>query len=544
MRKLCLPEFDGTNPFAHLDFVFDQYARLKNAKATINGFRMAKNNYVKYIRTIFDPDRDGDFDIRIYWDQFSFLNYANYLTYSEYGKSIASSNRNSHLYRVRAVMLFAQQNDLTKTNFFLNVRIEEAVRETDLYEPYPPDQDSKADDVLKKEVELTKSLVLPQNYVRRNVGVDPRMIKMTPGPGCNPFRVRENQIWYFENVMNCIPIYSSKLTTGAHKKFFKGIGNSQMFYSSIGIIPFPTNRVMSAIALSLIRILGLNVGTALSLKTTSLLIDENGSATLEGFKARSGGDIDIIISKEDYEEVRGLIDIALNLTRFHRPDGNDILFIAVKRGKVVEISNRTLIKTCNFLRNHYKLDFNLSAARLRASFGGRLFRSDKPFLEKQNRMNHGTTQTTIGYGSRNQLEPDYQREVSNAFERMFMRAKNSDQSKIYKTQIGYCINPYKPSFLSGELKLPCKSYNKCLSCANYRVTQNDLHSLFRFYLNISSSAEFQKRRLPNQEDYENTVLQIASLFLSGAVLDKTVINESMSRAISLKGEVIDPVVEK
>jgi hypothetical protein len=542
MKRLCLPEFDGTNPFAHLDFVFSECAKLKRAKATVDGFINAKKNYIKYILTFFNPEIAGDFDIRIYWDQLSYLNYANYLSFSDYGKALSSSGRSSLLYRVKNVMVFAQQNELTKSNFFLNVRIEQAVRETDLYEPYIPTQYAIAVDVLKKELHLIELLEPPQNYTRRYVGVDPRNIKVTTS--FNPFRVRDNQIWYFENVLNCIPINGSQRTTGPHKKFFKYIGNAKMFYSSLGIIPFPTYRAMSVIALSLIRILGLNVSTVLSLKTTSLLIDEHGNATLTGFKARSGGDKDIIISKEDYQEVKHLFELALKLTLIYRKEGNEILFFALRSGKIMEMSDRTLIRVCDYLTKHYKLDFNLSSARLRASFAGSLFQSDIPFLEKQNRLNHDSTQTTLVYASKNHLEPAYQKEVAKAFERMFIRSMNSAIPKIYKTQIGYCMNPYKPSFLDEVLKLPCKAYNKCLSCTNYRITSNELPSLFRFYLNISSSAEFQMRRLPNQEDYERTVLQIASLFLSSTALDKSVVNESMNKAILLKGDVIDPVVEK
>lgn len=542
MRKLCLPEFDGTNPFSHLDFVFAECAKLKRAQATIDGLTNAKRNYIKYILTFFDTDINGDFDIRAYWDELCFLNYANYLSFSDYGKSLSSSHRSSLLYRVKDVMVFAQQNGLTKGNFFLNVPIEQSARETDMYEPYVTSQEVKLADVLKKELELIKSFVPPQYYVRKNVGVDPRSVKATPS--FNPFRIRENQIWYYENVLNCFPLSGSQRTTGQHKQFFKYIGNARMFYSSIGIIPYPTHRAMSVIALSLIRILGLNVSTMLSLKTNSLVIDEKGNAVLQGFKARSGGDSDIIVPKEDYQEVKDLFDLAKDLTQLYREDGNDTLIFAVKGGKLVAMSDRILIRICTYLNDLYKLDVNLSSARLRASFAGGLFRSNIPFLEIQNRLNHSTTQTTLGYASKNHLEPEYQKEVAKAFEKIFIRSRAAYPQEIYKTLIGHCLNPFRPSFLIESLKVPCKAYNKCLSCANYRTTQNDLPALFRFYLNISSSTEFQNRRLPNQEDYERTVLQIASFFLSGSTLDKNVIDEAMNKAISWKGEVIDPVVEK
>jgi hypothetical protein len=551
MRKLTPPLITETDPFAQLKFVFDRKAQLCRSEATARGYMDALTGYIKYLDRIYPSIRQNGFDIRTQWNEFALIDFANYVNNSVYTQWWASGSKNSLIHRVGSVMKLACQNGLTKTPYLMPVRLTESVRETEVATPYPAASASIIDSCLESELASLKSRIFPHQYELQNVGEDPR--KYTPSSHFNPYKIRENQIWYFENVLKCDPL-ELVLNRDDHKLFARHVGHSVNFFKSLRLNYFPELYTISVIMLCLIRRVGLNVSSTLNLRTDALSINKHGIAVLKSFKARSGGDIKPLIPKEDYPYVKGLIDFTIEFTKGIRARTNsDKLFIAVShkespkeganRTRIVEMTPGMFGKSFRRITKVNGLSFNLTALRLRSTFINDVLKT-APTLEAQNRAAHKRLNTTLKYGHNEYLSLDYQKNTSKAFELLLKHSKHFDYDKLYRTPIGYCANPFEPPFLNSKGSQPCMAYHKCLGCSNYKVTPDDLPNIFRFYLDIISSIEFQNGRLPNQSDYDHTVFTVATLLNQTRSFPNEIVRISMQKALNEVDMVIDPLVAK
>lgn len=551
MRKLTLPSFTEADPFAQLKYVFDRRAKLCRSKSTGKGYMSALPSYIKYLDRIYPSIRQNGFDLRTQWNELALIDFANYVNDSVYTKWWASGSKNSLIRRVGSVMKLACQNGLTMTSCIIPVKLGESVRETEIATPYKVTNLAEIDTCLQSEFASLKSRIFPHQYEVQNVGEDPRKYK--PSSHFNPYKIRENQIWYFENVLKCDPV-ELVLNAKDHKLFARHVGHNIKFFKSLRLNYFPELYTITVIILCLIRRLGLNVSSTLNLRINALSINKHGIGVLKIFKARSGGALKVLVKKEDYQYVKELIDFALEFTRGIRSRiDSDKLFIAVSHKKspkegangtrIVEMTPGMFSKSFQRITKVNRLSFNLTALKLRSTFINNQLKT-VPALEAQNRAVHRRLNTTLKYGHNEYLSFDYQNNTSEAFEQLLKNSKHFDYNNLYKTPIGHCINPFEPPFLNSKISQPCMAYHKCLGCPNFKVTPDDLSNIFRYYLDIISSIEFQNGRLPNQSDYEHTVFVVATLLNQTRTFPNEIVRSSMQKALYEVDTLIDPLVAK
>jgi hypothetical protein len=551
MRTLesMLPIPSKGDQFAQVNFLFDEVAKLQRADATKAGIVAAKLSYIKFLKSDHAKsfyDNEEPFILKKHLDDLSLVRYAEYLTETSYGKSLTSNTRVHSIYRFKKVLIFAIQNNLTVNKTFIDIRVEEACRETELYEPHLPEQLMRTDEIIIAELDDIKSYTLPKDYVRQNKGSDPRSISIL-GRKNNPWRLYDNQIWYFENVLDCKPILCSRANVKKHEKFLLYLGNSSRFYKSLGLLAFTRQHSVNLLAIALIRLTGLNVSSVMSLSIDALTINARGIPTLSFSKPRGRGYKKITIKKEYYEKVKGIIKLVIDLTVGIRslasPSLSKKLFIYQAKSKIRLTSSRSIIRTSYWLRAKYHLDFNISPARLRASFADALFKARTPIDEIRSLMGHVRLSTILKYASLNSLNESAQHKVESVFDNIFVKNRGPRNS-FYKNRIGLCKDPFHPPFKNNVRQLqPCNALFKCLDCSNFKLLQSDLPSLFRFYFDIVSSIEFQNGRLPNQIDYEATVSKISQLLKIKTIIDSERISLAFMKAID-STDVIDPVVAR
>lgn len=528
------------------------------------------NWYKTFLTTTANYDDSLVSDPRFYlvkhWDEFAlvkfetFINETNIPTNPKY---ITSATVHGIIYGIKQVMEYAIQKKLTASDHVFPVAVPDPVRETTNHEAYTDQEYDQITSAMQMELTHVLKVIDQGPYVKTGKGRDPQLkpprkngIGYPEGWG---WKHIDNLQWYFENKMNCIPIFGTKENLEKHPRFisvatqyYSHIGGLKGIYASFGITPFIKADLVMPLLVKLIAETGMNPDSVLDL-SVDCYEDEHplsGVPYIKYYKERSSGEKELHLSlydkntevkelkNEEARIIKRTIERIKQITKDVRveapPHLQKKLFLHQlygrrDRGKIKVLDNGVTSDWCKKIVEKYNLTssdgkpLNFNLVRFRPTRITNLVRRGYDFFEIMNQAGHASITTTLRYLSKRNLELTARREILKALETIHQNqvwakenkpAYSNDEcnspdnpSIIYKGIVADCRNPFDPpeqvkNSPNYEPNKACTRFNMCLFCNNVIIMKHHLPMLAVYKKQIESS---NMNDLPNSFFYENTL---------------------------------------
>lgn len=496
----------------------------------------------------------------------------------------------------------------------INVVMSSAVRETSLRTAYSNKEYTDIFNVVSPLIQFSKGLLRP--YRRTGKGRDPRKVDMRgvhPGDkalgqgwacwvraldGDSIVPCDDNIRWYFENVMDCIPLSATLETKQKHRVFLHSATNTHgglnEVYRKWGVSPFIDRDVIMPLVVKLISETGLNVESLLSLKRDCLKEAHplTGLPYLDYVKPRSGGEKELHTILYDKAEdggfitlrqrqsqiisktIKTILDLTEPLIEFASEEDRAYLFLyqttsnpTSSRVQVLDTRNagkwtRKIVRENNLHGNDSKpLIFALS--RFRPTKFTEMVTQGHDIFDIMAVAGHESITTTFTYIDRLKSTTDFHRtmrrelmvikENKRTHDRKPLPIATSAGAKpgefIFKAPVCHCKNPYDPpdvvrnskSYHAGDA---CTFWNMCLQCENVLITEMNLPKLFA-YRNEIRSALRNVSEIPRQGELYKKMLIILDEILSPDVLfTQEKLNWAAELAVDAEFEVLDAFIHQ
>ncbi|MGR5151213.1 tyrosine-type recombinase/integrase [Photobacterium swingsii] len=391
-------------------------------------------------------------------------------------------------------------------------------RQRYMYKPYAVGERSRINDALRKEVDGAKRFLKP--YKKVGVGEYPLDDDFNVIPKLN---TKENARYLFENCLNCRPASHANIQTPEEKAFLAMLRKHGLkeTYNEWGVLNRPDREIIAPFLVRLAQITGMNHDPLLMLELDDLELEHaaTGKPCLRYWKERSTGDkayhLDLFDAKLQWltvsqsKDVSDIFESVIKLTASIRESAPESiknrLFIhessgAAAYGKVMSLSDTHVRGYLSNVEERYELKDDdgkpskLNIARFRPSFVSDMVEAGVSIREIQLMLGHGSIETTMKYLDRLDFNRIAREKVSEALNNIHKKvfsekkkenseSKNTQGGIIFQTPLGGCANIFNPpdfiknlkSYVKGQA---CSQYNKCLSCENVMLTEQNLPELF------------------------------------------------------------------
>ncbi|MFH5181448.1 site-specific integrase [Paenibacillus sp. TAB 01] len=502
-----LPQPTLNEPFAQINYIFERVAGTKSSsrrKKILSGLKW----YKTFISGTANYDESLVADPRFYlnkhWDEFALVKFEAFLSESNTPSNpnyITSATVNGLIYSIKQVMEYAIHKKLTASDHLFPVAVPEPVRETTTHEAYTDQEYDQITSAIQNELTQVLKVIDQEPYVKTGKGRDPREKPPRRNGMSYPegwgWKFIDNLRWYFENEMNCIPMFATKANLEKHPRFFSAvaqhyshIGGLKGIYASFGIVPFIKADLIMPLLIKLVAETGMNPDSVLNL-SVDCYEDEHplsGVPYLKYYKERSTGEKELHLSLYDknteikelkIEEARIIkrtIERIKQITRNIRaeapPQLQKKLFLHKlhgnrDQGRIKVLDNGVTSDWCKRMVEKYNLTssdgrpLNFNLVRFRPTRITNLVRRGYDFFEIMSQAGHASITTTLRYLSKRNLELAARREILNALETIHQNqvwAKEnkpaysgseesgppSNCSNIYKGIVADCRNPFDP----------------------------------------------------------------------------------------------------
>lgn len=591
--SLPMPEPTSENPYAQVDWIFEQKMSLYEKEDSRANYRSGLAFYKKFVQQTnnYNPllDSDPHFYIRDEWDVMALHKVKQWIEATNIEGTedyLTSYTLISNFSAIRQTMEYAYEHNYIKRPV-INVIMPAAVRETSVRTAYSNEEYTAIFDALSPLVRFSKGLLRP--YYRSGKGRDPRKVErqgvsrgekvLGQGWTCwvrtlngDGFVLRDdNMRWYFENVMNCVPLPGTSENKKKHNMFFNSAtnihGGLNELYRKWGVSSFIDQDVIMPLVVELISETGLNVESLLSLKRDCFKEAHplTGLPYLEYEKPRSGGGKELHIALYDKAEdgefmalgqkqsqiisktVKNILELTEPLIRLASGEDRNYLFIYQSSGtngfgKVQRINNKVVTNWTQKMIKEYDLRgsdggplvFTLS--RFRPTKFTEMVTQGYDIFDIMAAAGHKSITTTLAYIDRLKSTTDFHRKIhreltiikenKRAYERKPLPiATTADAAPgefVFKAPVCHCKNPYDPpdvvknskSYQEGDA---CTFWNMCLQCENVLITEMNLPKLFA-YRNEVRRALGNVNQIPRLGELYKKILMILEEILSSDTL--------------------------
>lgn len=317
--KQLLPTPTVEYPYVQIDWIFNDKASTFQNKHTSKNYLDGCKLYKRFLRETDNysnpKPNDKRFFIKKEWDKLALVKLKRWIDTTNLPQkdNYLTSHSMVTLYgAVRQTMLHAYEN-YHINEVVINAASAAPKRESNIRSAFSEEEVGAIFKYLLPEIQFSESLLKP--YKKTNKGRDPRVKfslrnNFRDGPNYNEgwrcpipdadgtghVLSDDNARWYFENVMNCVPLSSARENAKEHKAFFQAIsvlfGGVYETYRRWGVTPFTGTRIIMPLVVKLISETGLNVESVFSLKRDCLKEAHplNGLPYIEYEKVRSGGE--------------------------------------------------------------------------------------------------------------------------------------------------------------------------------------------------------------------------------------------------------------
>lgn len=412
-------------------------------------------------------------------------------------------------------------------------------------------------------------------------------------------------IWIFENTYECNPL--AMMEDFRTKNLFSAHQLNQpkllQFFSKIGVWPYVDASLIMPLAVELAMLTGLNVEAIKNLKLNSYTMSHplTGQPSISYNKPRSGSTIhsddqelhlpfleieELMLDESIAVRIENVINIAIDLTaRIRHEAPNELanhLFI-FKDVEKSNLENRTIIvpidphkKSHSWLNKFAKEEgfkqvfgpkFSFNIARCRPTLATNMILNGADLLQVQSVLGHKNVITTAGYLDGLQIQPFFNKTISEAIRDISMRTidfqKNvisatneKAQSVPFENEIGFyetlsgcgCKNAFNPSanvreatnYREGSV---CKYWNMCLLCDNSIITQNSLPKLINYRDRVSIAITTDSPAIRSRAKlYEDTVVLIDGIVEPGNIFPHDVIDKARIIAATENSTLLDQLI--
>lgn len=499
-----VPEATPENPFIQIEWVFDRVIRFHSQKSTRQNYEGGKKFFLEHLNS---TGFTGPYLLKIEWDSFCILKFRQDLEKRIDRKEINLTPFTlvGHFSAIRSVMKYAASRELTKDEHLLDVSYGTATPSTNSNTAYEESELAQILDAVASELYISRKII--SGYVKQNpeLGRDPRIAGPKRGMHGYGFKEESNMRWYFDNVLNSVPITNDNNNKKNHNNFLNFASNKHgglnELYRSWGVSScFDIDMLMPHVV-NLAYLTGLNPGPLANLSIDSYGDSHpaTGSPYLRYFKEKVRKNLELSIDILDEEkriidlhnevsdettekflkgkhaiQISKIFSIVIKATKEIRetlPEDHPLkkrLFIFESRSprsfnEIKAINSKITSRWCSKISEKYGLiaengeyiRFNL--VKFRSTKLTQLALEGRDLLEIQIVAGHKNVRTTIGYLSRKKLEVEGRKVVHDAllnihknrqkFTEDVENKKNSYPTipiKVYGGIISDCKNPFDP----------------------------------------------------------------------------------------------------
>lgn len=523
-----LPEPTLDSPLAQVKWIFDRIISIKTKTSTRRNYITGRNFFLKHLQAI---GFNAPYYLKQEWDAWALLRFRQeldrrvqdeeikYTTYTLVGLFSA----------IRFVMRYAAMHGLAACNAMHEVCYEGGSAETNTNTAYPDGELTQILDAIGCELETSRRILNGYVAQANGLGRDPRITVRGGKEKGFGFKVEANMRWYFENVLNCVPVEYDEEGKRLHNTFLNNAtnvhGGLTELYRSWGVSKYFDLDMLMPHIINLAYLTGLNPGPLAALMVDSYgeshpatgkpylrYVKDKVSKELELYlelldkSGESSTFDDSVLHKtterflppQQARQIAKTIEILRRATeplRNRLPFGHPLkhrLCIYVSRGRrtfgqIRGISSEETSRWCAQLVERYgligedgnSLRFNLT--RFRSTRLTELALQGRDLLEIKLIASHKNIRTTINYLARKKLEVEARKVVRDALTTIHSnrhefddpeictgsRTKGSTEQPVhlYRGLLSDCKNPFDPP----KRVRASKSYVPGHSCSKFNM---------------------------------------------------------------------------
>lgn len=524
IRDNDMPAPSDQEPWAQVEWLFDQRASLAHSKSNKSNFASAKKHFLNFLsRQSPAASAPSPYWVNREFDEYTLLRFKQYID----DLALSSGYTVSVLSGARQTIETAIANKWIDLDSFVNFSLGSATRETDARAPYTDAEMARIVAALNNSIRFSRKLLRP--YTKSGLGRAPA-IRANGYYERGWWQSEDNMRWYFENMLDCQPITGLEPETKRkHNSFLASATNAHggihTMYRRWGVSAWIGPEIILPYLYKLVQVTGINPVVAMSLRLDSYQEQHplTKRAYIRYWKERGSGEGDLhleLLSNEvlalDPDQTRSVGRIWAEVTaltsefRHEMPaESQDLLFIYQSRGvkNVGEarhflMSNKTTgnwaqeFVSQNELKNYAGEPLSLTLARFRPSLVSRLVKRGVDIGIIQAILGHASVMTTYAYLEGHDFNPKARAEVHKAIETIrdnrrqqektpkpVATEKHEENKTVFATGLALCKNVFNPpdnirkaaAIAAGS---PCTLFNMCLRCPNVLIMEEHLPHLF------------------------------------------------------------------
>lgn len=523
-----LPEPTVESPFIQVEWIFDHIISSKTNPSTKNNYIYGKNFFLEHLLAL---GFKRPYYLQQEWDSWALIRFRQQVEQRVQDEELqyASFTLVGLFSAIRFVMRYAAMRGLAACNAIQEVSYGSGSPETNTYVAYSDGELTQVLDAIG--CELDKSRRILKGYVTqaKGLGRDPRI---TPSKGKNKgfgFKVEANMRWYFEHVLDCVPVEYNEEGRRSHNTFLTTATNEHggltELYRSWGVSTYFDFDMLMPHVVNLAYLTGLNPGplAALTLDSYGESHPATGTPYLRYVKDKVAKELELYLELLDKEGATSTVDDSVLLETTERflprkqamqiaktielirkatqplrdqlPIGHPLkgrLLIYVSRGRrtfgqIQGLSSKKTSRWCSQIVDRYRLigddgdSLGLNLVRFRSTKLTELALQGRDLLEIQLIASHRNIRTTIGYISRRKVEVEARKVVRDALTTIHSNRKEFDDPEVctgsrtkksaeqpvhlYRGLLSDCKNPFDPP----KRVRAAKSYVPGHSCSKFNM---------------------------------------------------------------------------
>lgn len=550
-----LPTLD--KPLAQLDWLAHRCAEtIRNENSRGNFLAAINNYYKKFLREAHGYDdqlkTDSRFYLHIHWDYLALYNFHQYLLTLNIAPYTVKSARTPLI----KLMRYAIAHKYTRISNFI-VPHHTASRTTEIFDAYDAKEMELIKEIIRPAIIFTNQLaaLLEKGYTRTGGGQDPRHFR--PGKRnkkgtlkSGGWKIWDNVIWYWENIMECKPLLSVEIID-KHCNFYRAMcahhGGLKKACLKLGFSPWINYELIVPLAIKLAWETGLNPEALFKLKRNCYQQAHplTGLPYVQYYKERSRGELELHLALFDLDPsnkryagvlpllekqseiirktIKQILTITEPLVEYAAEADKKYLFLMQRIGpnrdrRVTRIKDADIQTWKNTIQKTFakygagkkiKTLKSLNLSRFRSTMVAKMVRDGIDFFAISATMGHTHLKTTFMYLRSLQLDDEIQRDIGQHLTLIHANMQENKKNPrpyaspktqksdgvIYKGVLSDCKNIYViPEKIKNLLSkkdpwkegMPCIHYEMCLLCPNVLITQRNLPYLIQHHLEISS----------------------------------------------------------
>jgi hypothetical protein len=615
----ALPQPTREHPYAQVDWIFKEKMLLCENKHTRANYSTALVFYKRFLEETnnYNPLLDGDprFYIKDEWDVIALHKVKQWVDATNISGTddyLTSHTIGNHISAIRRTMEYAYEHNYINRPV-INVLMPTAVRETEQRSAYSNKEYTAIFNAVSPLLQFSRCLSQP--YRRIGVGRDPRKSckagirrgEKSLGTGWTCWardsngdgyvKSDDNMRWYFENVMECVPLPATP-EYKEHKKFFwyaaVNHGGLNTLYSKWGVSARISPDVLMPLVVKLVSETGLNFESLLSLKRDCFKEAHplTGLPYIEYTKVRSGGEKELHLTLYDKAEdgdfmalgqrqsqiigktVKTILVLTEPLAKLASEKDQGYLLLCQSGGmrnfsKVQRINKKIINNWTEKIVKEYDLrgrdgkPLSFSLSRFRPTKFTEMVMQGYDIFDIMAVAGHKSITTTLAYVDKLKSTTDFHRKIQRELTIIKENKRAHDRKPlpvaitrdaepgkfIFKAPVCHCKNPYDPpevvkkskSYHEGDA---CTFWNMCLQCENVLITEMNLPKLFA-YRNEIRRALGNVNEIPRQGELYKKILMILDEILSpGVLFPQDKLEWAAELAVDAEFEVLDTFIHQ